>query len=610
MQQNVSEGMVKHADEIFLEKTTVRTGILLQLFLTHGMTSALALAGVFVLTHLGISLPISIIGTIAISGSLGLFLTINIHYNVHLIERAVIAISEGQPATIPTFSWPLTQLFTHLQTLDRRVQMYVQGEQAAAEIRRQYLHQASETATRTERQRIARDLHDSIKQQLFSISVSASAVKAYWSKDISKAQAAITDIQRVVKEAQVEMQALLQQLGSTPLENTGLADALRTQAEALKYRSGLEMELTLGDLPADELLPEGTQETIFRLAQEAFANIARHARAKAVTLTLQQTERALHLIISDNGKGFDAHVARAGMGLTNMRERVAALNGTIEVQSALDQGTTLHIVIPFLQIQPSVEGKTLNERELKQGMERARNGFQIGITAQSIALAFIGSNIASNISNLGMQIPNAAIVICMLITGYGLWQGHSWKMRLLLHQGKENLDMLMLQQKEEKVLLYLLYTLFAGGFYFLALQKGWDGISKIVFSSVLCLLFAVLLILLIWRGYRTKGRMYRALPPDEVHLEITYQRRTITRYMRVLISGTLGTLIIGGRLLANQQLTSTDKWSLIVGALILCIGGGIVWFNFIMLRQRQQTLEGTQKKVSWVSLVRGRYDDQ
>ncbi len=117
MQQNVSEGMVKHADEIFLEKTAVRTGTLLQLFLTHGITSALALAGVFVLTHLGISLPISIIGAIAISGGLGLLLTINIHYNVHLIERAVIAISEGRPATIPTFSWPLTQLFTHLHAL-------------------------------------------------------------------------------------------------------------------------------------------------------------------------------------------------------------------------------------------------------------------------------------------------------------------------------------------------------------------------------------------------------------------------------------------------------------------------------------------------------------
>ena len=104
------------------------------------------------------------------------------------------------------------------------------------------------------------------------------AAKAYCSKDLAKAHAAVIDIQRVVKEAQVEMQALLQQLGPTPLENTQLADALRTQAEALKYRSGLEMNVRIGDLPNDEFLAEGAQETIFRLVQEAFANIARHAR--------------------------------------------------------------------------------------------------------------------------------------------------------------------------------------------------------------------------------------------------------------------------------------------------------------------------------------------
>src|SRR5579875_2994943 len=132
MQPNVLEGKVKPADEVFLEKTPVRIGTLFQLFLTHGMTGALALASVFALTHLEVSLPISILAASAISGGFGLLLTINIHYHLHLIERAVIAISEGQSATIPTFSWPLTPLFTHLHTLDRQVQMYVQGEQAAA----------------------------------------------------------------------------------------------------------------------------------------------------------------------------------------------------------------------------------------------------------------------------------------------------------------------------------------------------------------------------------------------------------------------------------------------------------------------------------------------
>jgi signal transduction histidine kinase len=601
MQHNVSESTVKNANEFSLQKRATRTNIALQLFLTHGMTSTIALVIIFALPHLGVSSAMSTIAPIVLSGGLGLLLTANILYEVQQIERAVTDMNQGRSITFPTFSWPLTQLFSHLHTLDRRVQMYVQGEQAAVEIRRHYLQQASESATRTERQRIARDLHDSIKQQLFSISVSAATAKAYWSKDISKAQTAISDIQHVVKEAQVEMQALLQQLGSTPLENTRLADALQTQAEALKYRSGLEMTLTIGDLPDDELLPEGAQETIFRLVQEAFANIARHARAKAVTVTLQQTERALHLIISDNGKGFDATVARAGMGLTNMRERVAALNGTIEVQSALEQGTTLHIVIPFIPMQPSVADKPWSERELRQGLERAINGFQIVTTALYIALFFV----TCNISNLFIQIPGGAIAICALIMGYGLWQGHSWKTRLLPYWGKENLDILKLQQREERIGLYLLFILFSGISHFLQIQNSWEGIYVTISYIAVFTLFIGLLLLLFWRRYHTQISIYRAMVPDDVNVEIRYQRRKMTRHVRVLLSVAVGILFVGARFLSSHLSTSIVQLSIIVIAQLVLVGCVILIFDFIVLRQQRRAVGGEQEKVTLVSLLRG-----
>jgi signal transduction histidine kinase len=600
MQTNVSEGMIKNANELFLEKSATRTRIVLQLFLTHAMTSVLALAIIFALPHLGVSPALSMIGAIVISGGLGLFLTANIVYGLRQIERAVVDMNRGRPATFPTFSWPLTQLFSSLHTLDRRVQMYIQGEQAAAEIRRHYLQQASESATRTERQRIARDLHDSIKQQLFSISVSAATAKAYWSKDISKAHTAVIDIQHVVKEAQVEMQALLQQLGSTPLENTRLADALQTQAEALKYRSGLEMKLTIGDLPSDELLPEGTQETIFRLVQEAFANIARHARAKAVNVTLQQTERALHLIISDNGQGFDATVARAGMGLTNMRERVAALNGTIEVQSALEQGTTLHIVIPFIPIQPSIEGKAWSEHELRQGLERAINGFQIGATAQHIALFFVGYNL----SNLFIQIPSSAIVICVLIIGYGLWQGHSWMTRLIPYWGKENMDVLRLRQREERIVSFWPYALFFFGSRFLTVQNGWKDIDVMLFYIALCVLFLGGLLLLLRRRYHTQGSIYRVMAPDDVKVEIMHQRRKVTKHVRYIVCIALGTLIVGGQLISHLSI-SMVQWSLIVLIPLFFIGCVILLSDFIVLWQQRQAVRGEQKKLTLGSLLRG-----
>ncbi len=550
MQHNLSEDLVTHTDKLLLEKSsTSSTGIVLQLFFSHGLASAGAVALVLLLPHLASTPSLSILTALIISGGLGLLLTANLVYDLRQVERTMTDMLHGRSISLPRFSWPLTSLFTYVSALDRRVQMYVRGEQAAAEMRRQYLQQASESATQAERQRIARDLHDTIKQQLFSISVSAATAKAYWSKDIAKAQAAVLDIQQVVKEAQVEMQALLQQLGSTPLENTKLADALRTQAEALKYRSGLTMNLTIGDLPADEQLPMGTQETIFRLVQETFANIARHARATAVTVTLQQSERALHLVVSDDGKGFDPSVAHAGMGLTNMRERVAALDGSIEMQSAPGQGTTIHIVVPFLQPQVSVVDTTWSEREIKQGIERAISSFQLSSTALNIAF-FFG---LCNWSHFFIQIPIMAIVVCLLITLYGLWQGHSWKGRLAAHVEKENVDRLRLQQREEQIVRTLLFLLFYGAHVLVAQTETVEA----VISPIVSLLQMAMLSFFTWRLYRLQGRIYRAMTRDELQIEITYQRRKVITRTRFLIVAVPVVALFGEQLVSNHLPKST-----------------------------------------------------
>jgi signal transduction histidine kinase len=589
MQQDLSEEQVKKLNELIPDKGASRTSIFLQLFLTHGITSALGLTLVFLSPYLGNSSVSTILGVIVIGGSLGLFLTANIVYEVHHAERAIIDTYRGHSITFPTFSWPLTPLFTRLSALNRQMQKYIQGEQATAEIRRQYLQQASESATRTERQRIARDLHDTIKQQLFSISVSAATAKAYWSKDSAKAQVAISDIQQVVAEAQVEMQALLQQLGSTPLENTKLADALRTQAEALKYRSGLEMKLTIGDLPADDLLPEGTQETIFRLVQESFANIARHARATMVTVTLQSSEKALHLMVSDNGKGFDPNTARAGMGLTNMRERVATLGGSIEVQSTPGQGTTIHITVPFLLPQSSVTDKTWSEHELKQGTERAISSFQLGNTAQSIALFFV----ASNGSNFFAQIPNIAIVICLFIALYGLWQGHSWKGRLLPHLGRESIDGLKLQQREEHIIRLLLIILFSAAFHFMPLLKGLNAILLIGGLIVFFLLFIVLQLLFAWRLYRRQGRIYRVMTRDELRREMADQRSKTIRHAKFLLTGVLAAILLGEQLIPSHLPTDTIHLGIMLFIACFIIGCYLLLHDLLALwRQRRALGEG------------------
>jgi signal transduction histidine kinase len=219
------------------------------------------------------------------------------------------------------------------------------------DLRESLLARARDTAAQQERNRLARELHDSIKQQVFSISMGAAAVEARWDTDPHGAKEALTEVRRSAQEAMAEMNALLQQLSPAPLEKVGLMQALRDQCEALGYRTDAEVAAQFGELPTDDQLPAGAQESIFRIAQEAFSNIARHARARHVGLYVGQpdTRGPLTLEIQDDGQGFAVDAAEGGMGLGNIRQRVSALGGKLALESAPGRGTTLRVHIPLVE---------------------------------------------------------------------------------------------------------------------------------------------------------------------------------------------------------------------------------------------------------------------
>jgi signal transduction histidine kinase len=223
-------------------------------------------------------------------------------------------------------------------------------EKEVRNLRESLLAQTQDAAIQQERNRLARELHDSIKQQIFSVNISAAAAQARWESDPQGAQAALGDVRRSAQEAMVEMNALLQQLSPVPLEKVGLRQALRDQCEALGYRTGAEVVAEFGELPDDDRLLPGTQESLFRIAQEALSNVARHARARQVRLYLGQREidGPLVLEIQDDGQGFDVSAEQGGMGLDNVRQRVQALGGKLEITSAPGAGTILRAPVPLL----------------------------------------------------------------------------------------------------------------------------------------------------------------------------------------------------------------------------------------------------------------------
>ncbi|MEZ4862606.1 MAG: Clp protease N-terminal domain-containing protein [Caldilineaceae bacterium] len=211
--------------------------------------------------------------------------------------------------------------------------------------------QSQEEAIQEERNRLARDLHDSVKQQLFSISISAAAVRERLESDPAGALAALVDVQHSAQAAMVEIDALLHQLSPAPLATTGLVEALREQCEAIGYRTGAAVTTAFGALPPTEHLPAGTQEAIFRMAQEALSNVARHARATQIHLQLETIadENRIRLEIQDNGQGFDPSQSPKGMGLANLRARAVRIQGQVEIQSTPGAGTVVRIDIPLLE---------------------------------------------------------------------------------------------------------------------------------------------------------------------------------------------------------------------------------------------------------------------
>lgn len=210
------------------------------------------------------------------------------------------------------------------------------------------LRRVGEAAAQEERNRLARDLHDSIKQQLFSINVGAATAQERWERDPEGARKALAGVRRSAKEALVEMQALLHQLRPQALGSIqGLVEALREQCEALGYRSGAEVTVELGPEIPEDRVPPGTPEALFRMAQEALANVARHARARHVRLWLGRESDTVQLRVEDDGQGFEPATASPGMGLRSLRERAELLHGALEIESTPGTGTKLVVRIPL-----------------------------------------------------------------------------------------------------------------------------------------------------------------------------------------------------------------------------------------------------------------------
>ncbi len=229
----------------------------------------------------------------------------------------------------------------------------------ADQMRAHYEGQIRLAAAQEERNRLARDLHDSIKQQLFAIQTAAATADTRLTDDVAGARHAIENVRASTREAMAEMEAMTDQLRAAPLAMTGLAAALRRQCEALRFRTGADVELTIGTLPRDQDLSPGTPDALLRATQEALSNVARHARATRVDVALAAQAGHLVLIVRDNGAGYHASSATAGVGVANMRSRAEDLGGHFAIGSGPDGGTSVRLAVPYHDVSTQAYVKKL-----------------------------------------------------------------------------------------------------------------------------------------------------------------------------------------------------------------------------------------------------------
>ena len=220
--------------------------------------------------------------------------------------------------------------------------------QAVESPRSTYEQHIREAASQEERNRLARDLHDSIKQQIFVIQTAAATAQTRFDEDRAGARQALDQVRASAREAMTEMEVMLDQLRAVPLENVGLVGALRKQCEALGHRTGAQVAFELGMMPPNERLLPGAHTAIFRVAQEALANIGRHARAGRVRVGLDSDVADVTLTVEDDGAGFEpGQGAGAGLGIGNMRARAEEFAGSLNLESTAGAGTRLRLSIPI-----------------------------------------------------------------------------------------------------------------------------------------------------------------------------------------------------------------------------------------------------------------------
>jgi PAS domain S-box-containing protein len=216
--------------------------------------------------------------------------------------------------------------------IDRTEQKRAQERQA---------EEMQEKAAASERNRLARDLHDAVSQTLFSASLIAEVVPRLWEKDREEGKRRLEEVRQLSRGALAEMRTLLFELRPAALAEAELGDLLRQLADTITGRARLPVTL---EISGKMVLPAEVKIALYRIAQEALNNVAKHSGAKEAKVKLAYGQNQVLLKVSDNGKGFDeSALPPEHLGIGIMKERAGTMGACLKIESKMDRGTTVSV---------------------------------------------------------------------------------------------------------------------------------------------------------------------------------------------------------------------------------------------------------------------------
>ncbi len=238
----------------------------------------------------------------------------------------------------------LAVIYEEMKKLQAHVSEQISVSQKLSNERYEVQEKRIQEIVSEERNRLARELHDSVSQQLFAASMLMSAINENRSgnQPVGKQLKLVEDM---IHQSQLEMRALLLHLRPVPLKDKSLKEGIEELLLELKQKVPMKITWRVEEVMADK----GVEDHLFRILQESVSNTLRHSKASSLEVMLVTRDNTIILIVSDDGVGFDIEKSKAGSyGLQNMHERALEAGGTLKIVSVLKKGTRLEVKVPVI----------------------------------------------------------------------------------------------------------------------------------------------------------------------------------------------------------------------------------------------------------------------